>query len=118
MKPVAMLNEYWGIYEARGELVILPSRPIYCPICASPLILHDFRCYRHPGINHSHCDAHLKCPKCGHWLTFGLPVPEELLTRLQSSRYHGRTLRWELKEIYGEELPREVEERLRRWGYW
>lgn len=68
----------WVINDVNGNAVILPSEPLYCPICGEELLLHDFRCYAHrypdgqPELRH--CDVHLKCPGCGLWLTFGVPV--------------------------------------------
>ena len=123
MKLVVKLNDRWGVFEVNGDLIVHPLAKPICPMiwgdepCYGELLLHDFRCYYHPGIEHYHCDVHLKCSKCGWHHTFGLAIPPELLPRLQASRYHGKTLRWELKEIYGEELPKEVEERLKKWGY-
>ena len=105
--------------------MIMPAQTLYCNIvteegyCGSPLLLHNFFCYKHsykPEL--LHCDVHLKCPRCGYHYTFGLAVPPELYERLRQSRYHGRVLRMELREIYGGSLPKEVERRLRDLGYW
>ena len=124
MKEVVKLNRFFSIYELDGNLIILPVKPPICTAvygdepCFGEMLLHDFRCYYHPGVNHYHCDVHLKCPKCGNFVFRGLAIPPELLGKLQASKYHGKTLRWELKEIYGEKLPKEVEERLKKWGYY
>jgi len=42
---------------------------------------------------------------------------KELVPKLQNSKYHGKVLKWELKEIY-QQIPKEVEERLKSWSYW
>ena len=128
---VLRLNEYWGIFvDEEGNHFPFPLKPIYCPVCGSELLLHDFRSYRHraPDGDLCHVDVHVKCPNCGSWwvveqerlkspTVFGLPVPCDLVPKLQNSKYHGKVLRWELKELYGDKLPKEVTERLKRWGY-
>jgi len=127
LRLVRRLNDLWAIFELDGNLIILPVVRVLCNtlredgFCYGELLLHDFRCYRHriPGqTDHVHCDVHLKCPRCGAYYTFGLAIPPEYLSKLQSSRFHGRTLRMELLDIYGDKLPREVVEKLRNWGYW
>jgi len=125
MKLIVKLNDYWGIYEVNGDLIILPNKKPLCnaiygdEVCYGELLIHDFRCYRHtispPLI---HCDVHLKCMKCGAHYTRGLAIPPEMFEKIRKSRFHGKTLRLELKEIYGDELPKSVLERLERWGYW
>ena len=122
MRLVAKLNDKWGVYEVNGEYIPHPNTSIYCPmkygdkVCGGELILHDFRAYYHPPVNHYHIDVHMKCSKCGMHYTFGLPIPKELFNKLQQSKYHGKVLREELNEIY--ELPEEVVKRLESWGYW
>ncbi len=112
------LNEAWMVAEAKdGDKVVIPTKPLMCPVCGSELILHDFRAYHHPQMKMSHVDVHLKCKGCGLWLTFGVPAPHDVIPELQRSKYHGITLRWELTQIY-DKLSKEVEERLRRWAYW
>ena len=115
------MERLWIVKEVNGSHVILPKQPMYCPVCGSPLLLHDFRAYRHrypegqPELRH--CDVHMKCIHCGLWLTFGVPITYEELEKLQKSKYHGKTLRWELREIYREEY-KAVEKRLEALGYW
>ena len=123
MKLVTKLNYCWGVFEVGGDLILHPLAKPLCPmiwggeVCYGELLLHDFRCYYHPSIKHYHCVVHLKCSKCGWHYIFGLAIPPALFDRLTKSKYHGKTLRMELKEIYPD-LPKEVEERLRRWAYW
>lgn len=128
---VCKINDAFGIYRVNGELVIFPLRTPYCPMiygdepCYGELLLHDFRCYRHyvPGEKpHIHCDVHMKCGRCGNLYTFGLSIPPFYLSELQKSRYHGRTLRDQLVELYKQiknrELDEKVLERLKSHGYW
>ena len=112
------LNDVWTVVESRtGDKVVMPIKPLLCPVCGGELILHDFRAYHHPQMKMSHVDIHLKCKSCGLWLTFGVPAPHDVIPELRRSRYHGITLRWELTQIY-KELDDKIVERLRRWGYW
>ena len=118
MRPVAQLNEAWAVYEVGGDLAVLPSRSLRCPVCGAELLLHDFRAHCHTVPRRfCHVDAHAKCPACGLWLTFGLPCPEHLARRLMQSRYHGRVLAGELREL-APRAAEKVAERLRQWGYW
>ena len=122
---VVKLNDEWGVFRLGNDLIILPFHKPLCPmvwgdhICYGELILHHFVCQKHDTRPpHYHCDVHLKCSRCGHFTTFGLPIPEELFDELRKSRFHNKVLRMELKEIYGSEVPEEVKERLRSWGYY
>ena len=128
MKLIVKINNYWGIFEIDNNLIILPLKTPKCSmrwgdeVCNGDLILHDFRCYKH-SIHppHIHCDVHLKCVKCGWFYTFGLSIPEELLDKLTKSRYHGKTLRWELlslSNVIDKNDLEIIEKRLRSWGYW
>ena len=117
MKLVARLNDVWSIYDIDGNIVPLPNEPLICPVCNGSLILHDFRAYSNPAIQHCFCDVHLKRKVCGLWLTFGLPASKELVEMLRKSKYHAKTLRWELKDIYREMDPKIIE-RLEKLGYW
>ena len=128
LRKVIDLNDVWAIFEYNGDLIILPKQPLYCPICGSELILHDFRCYQHKTYTPElcHCDVHVKCSRCGSWwivedqrirspATFGLAVPCDLVPKLMKSRFHGNVLRIELAQIY--ELDEELRKRLESWGY-
>ena len=107
---------YWNIVDRDGNAVVLPGKPFYCPLCGGNLLLHDFRAYYQTTYDFYHVDVHLKCPHCGFFLTFGIPITEEEYKRLVKSKYHGRVLKWELREIYNEN--EEIKERLEKWGYW
>ena len=113
--------------EVNGDYVIVPVEPLYCPFCNHKMILHDFAPYEHrypdgrPELRH--VDVHMKCPACGFWCTFGVPVTKEELERLKRSRYAFKTLRWELDDIYRnvsgyEKESQIVKERLKVLGYW
>lgn len=117
-----MPERLWTVRsDKKGNHYLYPSEPLYCPLCGEPLVLHDFSCYEHrypdgqPELKH--CDIHMKCPRCGLWLTFGVPVTREELGRLRRSRYHSRTLRWELRDISPDDYER-IKDRLSSWGYW
>ena len=115
------------VVDIDGNAVIIPKEPFYCPFCGKMLILHDFIPAMHkypdgrPDLRH--CDVHMKCPGCGFWVTFGVPITIEECERLSKSKYKVVTLRWELKEIYEKlginvDEMKIVEERLRTLGYW
>lgn len=92
----------WRVKDTKLGAVIIPEDLIKCPICGSILLLHDFRCYYHRGIELRHCDIHMKCPRCGFFATFGVPISEEEFRKLSSSPLHGKVLREELVKVWGE----------------
>ena len=112
----------WEIKKTSKGYVIVPREPLYCPFCGHMLVLHDFRCAISPqsssgGYLFRHVDVHMKCPNCSFFVTFGIPISREDYEKLVSSPLHGRILIHELREIISEKY-REIEERIKRWGYW
>jgi len=122
LELVLRLNDRWGIFNKDGDLIILPFTKLLCPMiwydtpCLGEMLLHDFVCVKDPD-GKVHCDVHLKCTRCGYHVSFGLSIPEGMLHKIRSSKYHGKTLRYEIKDIYGS-IPKDVEQRLRDWSYW
>ena len=108
---------FWKIEKLSGNLILIPSSPIYCPICGGKTILHDFRCSYSPTDRIYHCDVHMKCLNCSFHLTFGVPVSYDEYVALTKSKHHGKILKLELTELYKEESE-EIERRLKSWGYW
>ena len=110
----------WEVRETKLGVAILPRQPLQCPICGGFLLLHDFRCYDERAHGFRHIDIHMKCPECGFFATFGLPISKEDWERLRKSPLHGRVLKEEAVEL-AEELGLKVgegAEHLRSWGYW
>ena len=106
--------------SVQGKHIIKPDEPMPCPICGHPLILHDFNPFK-SAWGFYHCDVHMKCPNCSLWLTFGVPISEEDFRKLFNSPLKSKVLTREVLDLIGEvedDVKREVEERLRRWGYW
>lgn len=117
-----MLDRLWEVRSDKsGNHYIYPKETLYCPVCGEPLILHDFNAYEHryhdgqPELRH--VDVHLKCPRCGLWLTFGVPITKQELELLKKSKYNGKTLRWELETISPKDYEK-IKDRLKRLGYW
>ena len=110
------INSIWVLRKVGDSYIPIPENTLYCSICGGRLLLHDFACYYHRSTDLRHCDVHLKCEKCGHYVTFGLSVSQETYNLLSNSKYHRRTLRNELKEIYS--LNEDTIIRLKSWGYW
>lgn len=109
--------------------IIVPSDDLashlICPFCTSVLLYHQFVCFKRTVYPKLHCDIHFKCPKCGYFVTFGVPIGEEEYRLLRSSPLHGKVLDGETaikvtRLFIG--VPKkdeeEVMERMRRWGYW
>ena len=123
-KEILKLNHFWRLYEIDGNLIIMPEKEPICSAiygdepCYGILLIHDFSCYYHPQKNICHCDVKLRCSKCGRYYINPVALPKELLDRIRKSKYHGKILREELKEIYGNNLPKEVEDRLKSWAYY
>jgi len=126
LKKCFDINDLWAVYIINGEAIPLPKKKLLCTslteegFCYGEMLIHDFRCYKHIYVKpaHIHVDVHVKCPKCGYWRTYGLAVPEKIAALLSKSKYHGKVLRSELAEIYGEKIDRKVIERIKSWGYW
>ena len=111
----------WKIVETEQGKVIVPTIGMYCPFCNHPLMLHDFKCYNQKVLNFIHCDIHMKCPYCGSFNTFGIPISEEEYKQLSSSELHGKVLKniEEIREIISSPSEYEkVVEKLEKWGYW
>jgi len=122
----------WTTIEVEQEvLVIVPTIELRCNYCGAKLILHDFNpmAHRYTGEPElRHCDVHMKCPYCGHWNVFGVPITEEEYRELNKSRLKVKTLRWELPKIYekieeqlGLKYKEEIElvkKKLELLGYW
>ena len=107
---------YWVIKKINNDYVIVPKEPLYSPFSSEPLLLHDFRVYK-AAQGFYHADIHMKDPVTDWWTVFGVPISQEEYELLRKSRYHGRILICELKQLYPS-LDKRIEERLRRWGYW
>ena len=110
----------WTVRHVNGNAILVPDKPLYCPICANILVLHDFYCYHG---RFYHCDVHMKCLGCSLYLIFGVRVTYSEYRELTRSRYHGRTLLHELLELkdvlyLSDNDIQVVRERLKRWGYW
>ena len=107
---------FWSVKETERGAVILPTKPLYCPVCGSPLILHDFQASKLPF---HHSDIHLKCSRCGFFMTFGIPITPEEYKRLWGSPLRGKILKWELKEVQPEIYDKAgIGDKLKTWGYW
>jgi len=109
---------FWKVKKTDQGYIILPSKPIYCPICGERLLLHDFRVYHQPVYGFYHCDVHVKCMNCSLWLIFGVPISREEFEKLKNSALHGKVLKKPLDEFLTEEEKRKIEERVKKWGYW
>jgi len=108
----------WDIIFIDGHAVPVPKFDAKCPFCGTQLLLHDFRVYNQVAHKFLHCDVHLKCPNCGFFLTFGIPISGEEYELLRKSKFHGRILKWELTEIYSDEEKEWIKKKLEQWGYW
>ena len=109
--------------RAENECYPYPEKPLYCPLCGNPILLHDFRAYRSTH-GFYYCDVHAKCTYCGLYLTFGIPLDPNDYNRLVNSRYHGKIMTKEIQEILSEieelniEDKKRVSDRLACLGYW
>lgn len=111
----------WEIVKidlGRGEdYIILPRDTFYCPVCGEPLLFHDYLV----GWNGQfyHADIHMKCPRCGLYLTFGVPIDKNEYDKLLHSRYLRKILTVEVTRLLRNDHDLEkIKERLERWGYW
>jgi len=109
----------WEIREFKGDYIIFPKTHLYCPFCANELLVHDFRTYL--GVDgFYYCDVRLKCIYCEILFLAGVPVSREEHLKLKQSKYHMKTLRHELLEIYkdDEKVQEIIKKKLEKWGYW
>jgi len=99
---------------------IYPAKPLLCPFCKIPLILHDFSPLYTRRYNFFHVDIHMKCPNCSFWATFGVPITEADYSVLMDSPYKGKVLKDELLEmqILTAEESALIRKRLEALGYW
>jgi len=102
----------WIIREVNGNAIIEPTEDKECHFCKTKLILHDF--YPQKSYNFFHADVHLKCPECSWWVTFGVPISEADFNKLSRSKYAKKPLTHELLELG----LKQVEKRLKTFGYW
>lgn len=128
-KLVCRLNDSWGLYEVNGHLIPLLDDPRWmCPVHLEPLLIHDFSAFK-DSRGFCHIDAHVKCPRCDWFQTFGIrfKCDDDLLQRVRRSKYHGKVLIDELIELMpiikmvislSDDTIRYVEETIRSWGYW
>jgi len=114
---VPEMERFWIIRDTEHGKVIVPKKPILCPICGEVMLLHDFACYKHTS-GFKHADIHVKCPYCSFWATFGVPISEEEFEELTKSPLHKQILKWELTNLVDEEVRGDLEARLKKWGYW
>ncbi len=117
-----MVERLWRIVKVGNDYVPAPEKPMYCPICGEEVIIHDFHTHYQRDIGFYHVDIHAKCTYCGHYMTFGVPITEEEAGKLYRSKYHGKLLVREVKEILEalgrKNLAEKINERLKTWGYW
>ena len=108
----------WKVVKINNDYIIVPTQPLFCPICSHRILIHDFRAY-YSAQKFYHCDIHAKCSYCGLYLTFGIPISADEYARLRSSRLHGKVITHEILNIIEEkELQETIREKLRTWGYW
>ena len=87
------------------------------------MLLHRFNVYDALVFGFKHADVNLKCPNCGFFTVFGVPISEDEMFRLKESPLHGKVITDEAPEIAElQELPKEqiavIKQRLKSWGYW
>lgn len=110
----------WEIkYTDEGDAYPAPKIPIYCPICANEMILHDFHPHYYSVRGFYHCDYRIKCIYCGALITGGFPISKEEAAVLNQSKLKGKILTKELLKLdLPEELKKKIEAKLKEWGYW
>lgn len=111
----------WRIVRTRFGSIPVPDWEVECPFCGEIMILHDFRVDHQVRYKFRHLDVHLKCPHCGCWVTFGVPISEEEYVELRNSPLHNVIIKdeevlEEIKRLYSTNA--DVAKRLREWGYW
>ena len=103
----------WTITKIGEHFIIKPDFEVKCPVCGHKAILHDFRASEHSTEHFYHCDVHFKCINCSFFMTFGVPLSREEYEKLSNSKLNGKILKEaELLDL------KEVEKRLKSWGYW
>jgi len=109
------MNRPYKLIQFQGDWIIVPAKPLYCVFCEySELLFHDYL-VQHASQGFYHADIHMKCKRCGWYVTFGIPISHEEYEKLKNSKWHRKIL---LKELWELTLDDEVKERLKRWGYW
>ncbi len=111
---MVMTTRKWEIKEFDNDFIILPKDPLYCPFCHELMLLHDFIVQK-SSQGWYHADIHLKCGTCGFYATFGVPISESEYHKLRNSKYHAKIIDKDIIYLYPD---KELEERIRSWGYW
>jgi len=105
---------FWEFREVGDKLVVLSPIKLKCPFCGNELKPHHIGSPRRV-MNGYAVDIHFKCPNCGFFATFGVPVDEANLELLK--KHGGEFFEWwEIEE--DEELKRSIKDKLERLGYW
>lgn len=88
------LESIWVFEELEGVGTVPVCRELYCLICGKEMLLYYFRTYRitEPELSY-YAEIQAKCPACGLYLSFGLPITREEYLKLKKSNWHGRTIR-------------------------
>ena len=109
----------WVIQKVVEDAMILPKGDFKCPFCKVNLIIHQFTVAYYPKKSFYHADVHMKCPKCGFFATFGVPLYKDEYEELLNSKHLGVVLTDELTQLdFDEGEKKLLEERLKDWGYW
>lgn len=120
------MNNYkrsWKIISTTQGSVIIPVKPLKCPVCGGKMVTHDFHVFYHPETKIRHADIHAKCLSCGYLATFGVPISEDEYKTLINSKLHAKTLTTVLleegfKQLFTDDEVKIIEERLKKMGYW
>ena len=113
----------WQIVDTPKGKAIVPTVELECPFDGTPLLLHQFSVYSAELYRFKHADVKMKCPKCGFFVTFGVPISDAEMKELRESPLHGKVITDEAPEIakvqgLSAEEEKEIADRLEKWGYW
>ena len=108
----------WEILRTAHGALPYPKTPKYCAFDGEELIVHHFTAGQ-AARGFLHVDVYMKCPKCGWFVTFGVPIDSEELRVLSSSPLRGKVLTDEVLSVAkNHKLKSEIERRLKAFGYW
>jgi len=111
----------FAVFEKEGHKIMLPTEEFKCPFCGTPLVIHQEIVAKYPRKNFTHCDVHMKCPRCDWFTVFGVPISKEEYDELSKSKWVGVVFTDELINNLtdlNDDEKKIIEERLKSLGYW
>ena len=123
------MKKPWKLVKTERGYIPVPEFPMICPFCGEVMLLHRFSAHQQRQVmgypprmgEFYHVDINLKCPNCGWYTVFGVPISKDDFYKLRDSGLARKLINLEdvllVAKIYNADMKK-IEERLKALGYW